>query len=40
MSNSEFEVDHSQEWSDDFWYIDQENRDLIQGADYWIINEG
>ncbi|MDY0143763.1 MAG: LD-carboxypeptidase [Bacteroidales bacterium] len=30
----------SSNWSDDFWYIDQENREFIKNDGYWIINQG
>lgn len=40
MDESSFEVKHSQTWSDDAWYMDQNNRDFIEDSEYWIINEG
>jgi muramoyltetrapeptide carboxypeptidase LdcA involved in peptidoglycan recycling len=33
-------VDSSKEWSDDAWFIDQENREFIKNDGMFIINEG
>lgn len=30
----------SQEWSDDLWFLDQENRTFIKNEGYWLIHEG
>lgn len=35
-----YEVLSSRTWSDDAWYLDQENRDIMKNDDYWVINEG
>ncbi len=34
-----FEVIHSKSWSDDLWFLDQENRNFIEDTDYWILNK-
>lgn len=36
----EFEIESSKEWSDDAWFIDQENREFISNEGMYIINEG
>lgn len=36
----EFEIESSKEWSDDTWFIDQENREFISNEGMYIINEG
>lgn len=33
-------VESSNEWSDDAWFLDQENREMIQNDGMYIINEG
>jgi len=35
-----FTIEKSQEWSDDPWYKDQDNRTLIANDGFWIINQG
>lgn len=30
----------SKEWSDDLWFLDQENRTFIKNDGYWMINKG
>lgn len=35
-----FEIFPSSEWSDDLWYRDQERREFINNAGYFLINEG
>lgn len=40
FENSEIEVKSSEEWSDDSWFIDQENREFIKNDGMFIINEG
>lgn len=40
MSDKPFEVKPSESWSDDAWYIDQDNRKLVQNPGWLIINEG
>lgn len=39
MNNDSFEIRPSDIWSDDPWYIDQENRDFIKNEWYWVLNE-
>ncbi|HNZ86356.1 MAG TPA: LD-carboxypeptidase [bacterium] len=39
-SNDGFSVEPSKTWSDDAWYIDQENRDIKENLGYLIINQG
>lgn len=36
----ETEVVSSEKWSDDAWFLDQENRDFIENKGMFIINEG
>lgn len=36
----EFEVCSSKEWSDDAWFIDQENRGFVKNDGMFVINEG
>ncbi|MCM1989327.1 S66 family peptidase [Oceanirhabdus seepicola] len=40
MEESEFEIEPCQQWSDDPWYLDQENRVFFESKGYEIINEG
>jgi len=40
MEESSFELVQSKEWSDDPWYIDQENREFIPNDGYWVMNSG
>lgn len=40
FEENEVEVESSKEWSDDAWFIDQENREFIQNDGMFIINEG
>jgi muramoyltetrapeptide carboxypeptidase len=40
MSDEPFEVLPSSEWSDDEWYINQEERKLIANDGVWVLNEG
>jgi muramoyltetrapeptide carboxypeptidase LdcA involved in peptidoglycan recycling len=40
MQNEEFEVKPSNEWSDDLWFLDQENRNFVKNEGYWTINKG
>ena len=35
-----FEIKPSEKWSDDLWYINQKERNLIDNNGYLIINEG
>jgi muramoyltetrapeptide carboxypeptidase len=38
--NQNINLEPSQQWSDDVWFIDQENREFITNEGYWIINQG
>lgn len=40
FENNEIEITSSNEWSDDAWFIDQENRDFIKNDGMYVINEG
>ena len=40
FEDSEVEIKSSDEWSDDAWFIDQENREFIKNNGMFIINEG
>lgn len=40
FSDEEINVEPAQEWSDDTWFLDQENRDFISNEGYWIIHNG
>lgn len=40
MENSEFEVKQSETWSDDLWYINQKDRNVISNEGFNYINEG
>lgn len=40
LSNEQFEIKPSKEWSDDSWYLDQDKRELIQNNGFFVINEG
>ncbi len=40
FQDEEFEVLSSEKWSDDAWFIDQENREFIDNEGMFIINEG
>lgn len=40
FQSEEFEIESSKEWSDDAWFIDQENREFISNEGMYIINEG
>ena len=40
FENDEIDVKSSEEWSDDAWFIDQENREFIKNDGMFIINEG
>jgi muramoyltetrapeptide carboxypeptidase LdcA involved in peptidoglycan recycling len=39
IKNEPYKILHSDNWSDDLWFLDQENRDFIQDNNYWIINK-
>jgi muramoyltetrapeptide carboxypeptidase LdcA involved in peptidoglycan recycling len=40
MSNDSFEIIPSTQWSDDIWYINQQDRNLIQNDGFLVINQG
>jgi muramoyltetrapeptide carboxypeptidase len=40
MEEGEFEVNPSETWSDDTWFIDQENRSFIENEGPFVINTG
>lgn len=40
LQSEEIEVESSKEWSDDPWFMDQENREFIENEGMYIINEG
>ena len=40
FSNEEYEIIPSEKWSDDKWFMNQEDRNYNQNEDYWVINEG
>ena len=40
FEDKEIEIKSSKEWSDDAWFIDQENREFIKNDGMFVINEG
>ena len=40
MSNEPYELIASDVWSDDPWFVNQEDRDFLKNEGYWIINPG
>ena len=40
FEEEELEIESSKDWSDDAWFVDQENRDFIENEGMFIINEG
>jgi len=40
VEGDEFEVKPSKTWSDDLWYKDQENRNIIENEGFFIISKG
>jgi muramoyltetrapeptide carboxypeptidase LdcA involved in peptidoglycan recycling len=40
MQDGPFVVEPADHWSDDLWYLDQENRDLVPNPGYEVLNEG
>jgi muramoyltetrapeptide carboxypeptidase len=40
MRDGPFVVEPADHWSDDLWYLDQENRDLVPNPGYEVLNEG
>ena len=39
MEDVPFRIVHSETWSDDPWYIDQQARNFTQDPEYWILND-
>jgi len=40
MQENEFEITYSNYWSDDLWFLDQNDRTFIQNSGHWNINPG
>jgi muramoyltetrapeptide carboxypeptidase len=40
MEERPFRIEASRQWSDDAWYKDQDNRNLMDNDGFWVINEG
>ena len=40
MNDDPFWLEPSPTWSDDEWYLDQEDRHLETGTDWWVLQEG
>lgn len=40
MGNRNNHITPSKEWSDDLWFLDQENRTFIKNEGYWTIHSG
>ncbi len=40
FQEDEFELTSSEEWSDDAWFMDQENREFIKNDGMFVINDG
>ena len=40
MEDGVVECEPSKEWSDDPWYRDQQNRDMIKNEGWWLIHDG
>lgn len=40
LGDGNMEVKPSAEWSDDLWFINQEEREFIQNGGYWKLHEG
>ena len=40
VNNHSFEISPSSHWSDDTWYLDQENRESIKNKGFVILNKG
>lgn len=38
--NGENQVEASKEWSDDLWFLDQQNREFIKNDGYWSLHKG
>lgn len=40
MQSGEDEVEPSAEWSDDLWFLNQEERHFVKNEGYWVLNPG
>jgi len=40
MTKEYIDIKPSNEWSDESWYLNQDNRNRIENKGYWLINEG
>lgn len=40
FNTTPFDIAPAQSWSDDLWFLDQENRNFVDNSGYWIINSG
>lgn len=40
MEDSAYDMLPSKEWSDDLWYVDQDNRNFITNEGMWVLNAG
>lgn len=40
MGEGKNQIEPSAEWSDDLWFLDQENRKFIKNDGWWIVNAG
>lgn len=40
MDSEPFEIKPSESWSNDSWYLDQENRDFMHNEGWLVVNEG
>jgi len=40
VEDSSYEITSSEKWSDDAWYLDQDNREFIKNDGLMVINEG
>ncbi|MFH0739632.1 MAG: S66 peptidase family protein [bacterium] len=40
MAEDSFDILPAKQWSDDAWYMNQEDRTLIDGEGFWLINKG
>ncbi len=40
MQTDSYFLEPSKDWSDEAWFLDQENREMIPNEGYWVLNEG
>lgn len=40
FADEKIEVEASKQWSDDLWFLDQENREFAANDGHWLIHEG